>query len=121
MWTYSQTKGMLRNANNMLEGVGYSGNGAGLNAPGMEAMVCVGPIPRGQWNIIRWDDHHSDKGPCVAVLEPVGHDAHGRTGFLCHGAHANDHFDSSDGCIVMGPLVRQAWRDSGDMDLEVTE
>ena len=41
--------------------------------------------------------------------------------FSGHGAHANDHFDSSDGCIVMGPLVRQAWRDGGDMDLEVTE
>lgn len=118
MWTYSQSKGLIQQ-DGRLQGAGYSGHGPGLNAPDQEAVPNVGPIPRGHWQIVRWDDHHGNKGPCVAVLAPVGHDAHGRSAFLIHGPHANDHMDSSDGCIVTGPLIRQDWRASNDMDLEV--
>lgn len=97
----------------------YSGHGAGLNSPAMEAVADIGPIPAGQWRIVRWDDHHDDKGPIVAVLEPVGHDAHGRTGFLIHGDNALGNNSASHGCIVAGPAIRQTMRDSGDTDLLV--
>lgn len=118
MRTYSQTSGEIR-FNTILEGVGYSGYGPGFNNPSAEADPDIGPIPRGMWRIVRWDDVHGEKGPVVAVLEPVGHIAHGRTAFLIHGAHQNDHHDSSHGCIIAGRIIRENWRASGDMDLEV--
>lgn len=97
----------------------YSGHSAGLNNPALEATPDVGPIPAGQWRIVRWDDHHDDKGPVVAVLEPVGHDAHGRTRFLIHGDNALGNNSASHGCIVAGPAIRQTMRDSGYTDLLV--
>lgn len=118
MIVYHQADGRIeRNA--YLVGTGYSGFGDGLNNGDMEAVPDVGPIPRGMWKIIRWDDVHGDKGPCVAVLEPVGHDAHGRSDFLMHGMREGDQHDSSKGCICAGPTIRHVLRDSGDTDLEV--
>lgn len=116
---YRQTNGHMTKDDHLI-GVGYSGNGEGLNNPDKEREVAVGPIPRGQWHIDRWDEHHGEKGPIVAVLSPVGHDAHGRSEFLIHGPHANDHQDSSHGCIILARPIREAMRASGDMDLLVT-
>lgn len=118
MFIYSQARGLITH-NGHLEGTGYSGHGIGLNNGALEAEPNMGPIPKGMWKIIRWDAVHGNKGPCVAVLEPVGHDAHGRSAFLVHGPHENDAHDSSDGCIIAYKLTRQNWRDSGDMDLQV--
>lgn len=97
----------------------YSGHGDGLNNPALEAAPNVGPIPAGAWRIVEWFDTYENKGPCVARLEPVGHDAHGRSGFLCHGDNPQANNTASDGCIVAGPAIRHAMRDSGDTDLTV--
>lgn len=97
----------------------YSGHGAGLNNPAMEALADIGPIPAGQWKIIRWDDHHADKGPIVAVLQPVGHNAHGRTGFLVHGDNPLGNNSASHGCIIASLAIRQVMRESGETDLLV--
>lgn len=120
MWTYSQTRGILSH-DGKLEGTGYSGNGAGLDNPAMEAVADVGPIPRGLWHIDRWDDQHGEKGPVVGVLSPVGHDAHGRSEFLIHGDNAAANHSASHGCIILGPVLRKAMRASGDSALTVTE
>lgn len=120
MWTYSQKTGELSH-DGKLAGSGYSGFGAGLNNGDLEALVNEGPIPRGSWQIVRWDDHHADKGPVVAVLEPVGHDAHGRSGFLVHGDNAEANHTASHGCIIAARSIRESWRASGDMELGVTE
>lgn len=45
----------------------YSGYGSHKNEPQDEALAGLGPIPRGAWRIVRWDDHHSRKGPVVAA------------------------------------------------------
>lgn len=118
MITYRQRDG-LQTQDGKLVGVGYSGHGAGLNDPDMEAVPDTGPIPRGRWRIVRWDDHHAGKGPCVAVLEPVGHSAHGRAGFLVHGDNVAMDHSASQGCIVDSADIRHALRASGDMDLDV--
>lgn len=94
----------------------YSGHGKGLNNPKMEAVAKTGPIPRGRWRIVRWDEHHGVLGPIVAILAPVDHDAHGRDLFRAHGGAM---FNASEGCIVMDRPAREAWRATGDMDLEV--
>lgn len=102
-----------------VEFTAYSGFGEGLNDPMMEAIPDVGTIPRGEWEVTAWHDHYEDKGPCVAQLSPVGHDAHGRSGFLCHGDNALANHTASHGCIIAAHDARQAWRDSGDMNLMV--
>lgn len=118
MITYRQIDG-LQTLDGKLVGIGYSGHGAGLNNPAMESVPDVGPIPRGMWRIVRWDDHHADKGPIVAVLEPVGHSAHGRTGFLIHGDNAEMNHTASHGCIIDSHDIRIALRASGETQLEV--
>ena len=116
--TYSQVSGGISIGDEFV-GTGYSGHGQGLDNPGLEGEPNIGPIPRGSWKIVRWDDQRGDKGPIVAVLCPVGHDAHGRSGFLIHGPHANDHHDSSHGCIIASRGIRIALRASGETHLEV--
>lgn len=120
MWTYAQSTGQIAQDGHVV-GVGYSGFGDGLDNPDLETMVDEGPIPRGQWRIVRWDDHHAEKGPIVAVLEPVDHDAHGRTEFLIHGDNQDANHTASHGCIIAARSIRESWRLSGDMDLEVVE
>jgi hypothetical protein len=118
MWTYSQSTGAILQAS-LREGTGYSGFGIGLNNGALEAEPDIGPIPKGKWKIARWDDVHGEKGPIVAVLNPIGHDAHGRTGFLIHGDNAAMNHTASHGCIIANRNIRTNWRASKDMDLEV--
>jgi Protein of unknown function (DUF2778) len=102
-----------------VEFTAYSGHGEGLNNPALEAVHNIGPIPRGPWEVVEWLDNYENKGSCVARLAPVGHDAHGRSGFLCHGDNPEQNHTASDGCIVAAHDARQAWRNSGDMNLTV--
>ena len=46
MWSYNVQYGTVTHDENF-EGVGYSGNGDGLNNPAMEDKMDIGPIPRG--------------------------------------------------------------------------
>ena len=50
-------------------------------------------------------------------LDPVGHNAHGRTHFRIHGNNASN--DASEGCIVLPPAVRRLIAGSADNRLEV--
>lgn len=117
-WTYSQARGIIQ-CNGTLEGTGYSGFGIGLNNGALEAEHDLGPIPRGEYLIVEWFDHYEDKGPTVARLEPIGHNAHGRTGFLVHGDNEQMNHTASHGCIIAPRGLRTNWRASKDMDLEV--
>lgn len=121
MWTYHQNPPRMINAHGVEQQhqVLYSGHGAGLNNPFMETVAGVGPIPKGRWRIVGWDAHHGELGPLVAILEPVGHNAHGRSLFREHGDNAAANHSASDGCIIADHVLRQAHHDSGDLDLEV--
>jgi Protein of unknown function (DUF2778) len=118
MWTYSQTTGALAHDGCAI-GTGYSGHGDGLDNPAMEAVHSVGPLPRGPWRIGAWHDH-PHLGPCVAALTPIGHAPHCRSAFFIHGDNSAANHTASDGCIVLGPLLRQAMALSADTCLEVT-
>jgi hypothetical protein len=104
-WVYKQSTGELY-LNGKLVGKGYSGNGKGLNNLDLEKEKNVGPIPRGEWKIGEAFKHDT-KGPTVMRLTPVGHDAHGRSGFLIHGDNKEMDHTASDGCIVLGPDIRK--------------
>ena len=120
MFTYVQKyPKMLLNGRPILGAPLYSGHGAGLNNPALEATPNIGPIPAGLWRIVQWFDTYENKGPCVAQLDPVGWDALGRSGFLIHGVRVGDQNDSSDGCICAGLAIRTAMRNSADMALTV--
>ena len=119
MWTFSY-KGVFWHDDGPKSGA-YSGHGPGLNNAAYQEYVGVGPIPVGQWKIGTFFDH-PHLGPCVAHLTPVGEtDVYGRSGFFIHGDNAEQDHSASDGCIVVGRVVRQAIRDSKDTNLTVTE
>lgn len=114
-WTYRQSDGELLH-NGEFIGTGYSGRGDGRNNPDMEAAADEGPTPRGRYCIdgARFSQR---LGPIVMNLDPIAHDACGRSLFRIHGDNANH--DASHGCIILGPLIRRAIADSGDKTLEV--
>lgn len=115
-WTYSQSSGKLM-LKSIAQGQGYSGFGPGRNNPAMEAIADVGPIPRGMWKIIKPAYDDPKLGPIVMHLEPVGHDAHGRTLFRIHGD--NQTSNASHGCIILAHGVRQMIAASDICELEV--
>lgn len=119
MITYDRRSGNIDLRSTFI-GSGYSGHGVGLDNPDKEDMQNIGPIPRGEWHIDRWDEHHGDKGPVVAVLSPVGHDAHGRSAFLIHGDNSALNHTASHGCIIASRAIRDALRASGETALVVT-
>jgi lipoprotein-anchoring transpeptidase ErfK/SrfK len=116
-WTYHQSTGQIEHDGRAV-GLGYSGHGDGLNNPDMEEVHDVGPIPAGSWNI--GDPEDSPKlGPEAIPLDPVGHDAHGRTGFFIHGDNMQMNHTASDGCIILARSIRDQIVNDGDRDLAV--
>lgn len=118
-WTYSQSTGQLRQ-NGALVGTGYSGAGQnaanGRNNPAMQGIANQGPIPTGQY-LIGNSYNHPQKGPTSMNLTPLGHNALGRTGFMIHGNNVQD--NASQGCIILGPTIRQQIAASNDHVLTV--
>lgn len=118
-WTYDQSSGELRH-NGVVVGTGYSGAGTdsttGRNNPQMENVVDQGPIPQGTWHIGP-TYNHNNLGPNTMNLTPIGHTAHGRTLFRIHGS--NPESNASQGCVILGPALRQQIADSGDDELVV--
>ena len=116
-WKYSQSSGKLSH-NGSYMATGYSGAGTCKNVPNCEHKPNVGPIPRGAWRIGGYD---GSKGPLTIDLEPVGHNAHGRTLFRIHGDSISNPGTASEGCIIMPRSVRQKIVKSADKILEVVQ
>lgn len=118
-WTYSQATGELRR-NGVVVGSGYSGAGTnaatGRNNPAMDGIPFQGPIPTGRYHIGN-AFHHPQKGTTSMLLTPVGHNALGRNGFMIHGNNAQN--SASQGCVILGPAIRQQISNSGDSQLTV--
>lgn len=118
MIKYHQTSGAIYLDDGLI-GSGYSGFGPGMNNPASESIPNVGPIPKGMWHIVKWDDFHGSKGPIVAVLQPMGHDAHGRSAFLIHGDNNSANHTASHGCVIASRPIRTQLRASKQTELEV--
>jgi hypothetical protein len=123
-WEYSQSTGELRRVQNGTRtrtGSGYSGRNTGLNNPASENQANVGPIPRGTWRI-GTPRRSPNTGPHVLDLTPIGHTAHGRTGFQIHGDNTTPQpNDASHGCIILPRSVRETISNSGDTILNVVQ
>lgn len=120
-WTYSQSTGELRFQDRVVAR-GYSGQGhtlaEGRNNPDMQTVTAKGPIPRGRWSIGR-AYQHTNLGPVCMNLDPVGHDACGRSLFRIHGNNRAD--DASHGCIILDRPTRTLIATSADRTLEVVK
>lgn len=118
-WVYDQSTGDLTHEGDF-SGTGYSGAGRtlaeGRNNPDMEAVRSCGPIPCGKWSIGPVHDS-ATTGPMTMDLNPVGHDAHGRTVFRIHGD--NKASNASHGCIVLARGIREEIATSADKTLVV--
>jgi hypothetical protein len=107
--------------------VGYSGHGSGLNNPAMQNRY-GGPIPVGQYTIGRQHDIVIKSGPhageklsgAMRLTPDAYNDMYGRNGFIIHGAHANDHHDSSEGCPIFNKYTRDRIAKSKDTCFVVT-
>ena len=117
-WVYSQSTGRLEHVQANLSFKCYSGKGEGRNNPSLEAVACVGPIPRGNW-IMCGIRNDGSKGPFRIVLMPSGHNAHERSAFELHGDNATH--DASEGCIIHSPRVDREIIYSTDINLTVIE
>lgn len=87
MWGYAQGDGELLH-DGAFEGTGYSGTGAGRNAPEQQSVPNVGPIPQGRYRI---GAHYDDPtlGPYVMHLDAEpGTNTFGRSLFRIHGDNA---------------------------------
>ena len=121
MWQYQQSTGSLTDPSGDVIGQGYSGHGLGVNAPALQNVPDVGPIPQGEYLI---GQPYTDpaKGPLVMRLMAFKDtDTFGRSGFLIHGDLVGEMGEdlASEGCIILAHAFRLAIAASGDTLLNV--
>ena len=120
MWVYEQSTGNLVSPSALLEGVGYSGHGNGVNNPTMQEVHDVGPCPAGIWAMSEFFDDPEGKGPMVCRLTPApGTEAFGRAGFMIHGDTVAHDMTASHGCIILTRPLREMLAASADRVLKV--
>lgn len=104
-FVYSQSTGVMTYDGDEM-GVGYSGNGDGLNNPDMQEVQGIGPIPQGLY-AIQDPETHGRLGPVAMELLPsMGTVMFGRSGFFIHGDNAEMDHTASEGCIILGHDIR---------------
>jgi len=116
MWLYKINTGELTHDGEFV-GTGYSGAGIDRNNPDAVATHNMGPIPPGNWHLSSsYDDPHKGKN-CFRLSPNEGTNVFGRSGFLIHGD--NSTHTASEGCIILGPSIRQEIASTFDRDLKV--
>ena len=122
-WIYDQDTGEFYQTDgkgNRLPGTGgtgYSGAPGHVNSPGSERIKNKGPIPRGRYRI---EPPNSRRGPKTLPLTPLpSTNTFRRGGFLIHGDNGERNRSASEGCIILGPNIRDQVIKSGDNNLEV--
>lgn len=116
-WQYDQSSGELSYNGNIIA-TGYAGKGAAKNDPAKENIPFQGPIPKGKYTIGPVYAHKT-LGPVVMNLDPVGHNALGRTLFRIHGDNSTS--TASEGCIIMPRFAREKISTSTDKMLIVVQ
>ena len=117
MWTYSQGTGKLFDPDGVHVATGYSGKGRGKNNCELQHVRNVGPIPQGIYTI--GQAYNSAKvGPFALPLTPdPSNDMGGRSAFLIHGDNKTG--TASEGCIILGRMVRDRLNYSAERLLKV--
>lgn len=103
-WEYNQRTGVLSH-NGVFFYTAYSGMGAYKNDPQSEHVKDNGPIPKGYWRIVGYDN---SKSPWTIRLDSIsGTNTYGRDGFLIHGDNPKTMGSSSHGCIIVNGLEKR--------------
>lgn len=118
-WRYHQRSGDLFDPKGHFRVRGYSGFGLGKNNPVEEAVAGIGPIPCGRWKMTAMRANGGSVGPYAIFLEPVGHNAHGRSLFRVHGDSVSAPGTASHGCIILPRSLRLEMWASADNEIEV--
>ena len=119
MNTYQQSTGHFTDADGNLVGVGYSGNGQGLNNPEMQAVAMHGPLPQGGYEIGPASTDPKLGSLAMALSPSAGQHMFGRSGFFIHGDNQAMNHTASEGCIILPHAARIALASSGDRRLRV--
>lgn len=116
---YSQSTGSLK-LNGVEIAVGYSGKGASKNKPSKEGVKNKGPIPKGKYKI-KAPRKSGRTGPYMLPLEPIGHNALGRSNFQIHGDSRSNPGNASNGCIVLPRSIREKIWKSGSRKIIIVK
>src|SRR5579864_6406044 len=114
-WTYEQNSGRLFKPSGIEATQGISGDFLHANFPPSQGLQFAGPIPVGLYRI--GHAYPSHLGPFTMDLTPIGHNALDRHDFRIHGTKG--HHWASEGCIILGPEIRQEIAMSSDRVLKV--
>lgn len=106
-WIWKQAAGELWRGEQLVA-KGYSGAPAHKNVTASEGIKDIGPIPRGRWRMVSVFVQHSHLGRYAIRLDPVGHDALGRSEFLIHADSITKPGCASRGCIILPLETRMA-------------
>lgn len=126
MLTFKQSTGALYDADGKLLVVGYAGgnlgmNPEGINNPEKQAVVKVGPLPRGKYTFGRVVEG-SHLGPFAIELIPdASNEMFGRSGFFMHGDSIAHPRCASEGCIVIPRTIREFAVNVDKVGVEVVE
>jgi hypothetical protein len=118
MWQFVQSTGeLLHNWKHVT--FGYSGSGIGKNAPTLQRVKNLGPIPCGTYAIGK-PYQHPKLGECTMDLTPCeGTDVFGRSDFRIHGDSIEFPGTASHGCLVVNRIIRTRISESSDDLLRV--
>ena len=117
MLVFSVKAGTINLNNQIFTGI-YSGHPPSVNNPDDEKIVGQGPLPRGTYSLGIWHNE-AHLGPNVCRLTMTKGNSFGRSAFFIHGDNAAANHSASDGCIIAGPAIREAIRDSGETEIAV--
>lgn len=100
---YSQSTGCVTDDNGMNIAIGWAGHGEAKNNPAMQGEQNLGPLPRGVYKVLPWEERHPGLGPMVARILQVSGETYGRSGFFIHGPSLDKakYGQESKGCIVV--------------------
>src|SRR5947208_2578989 len=101
MNTFQQSTGRFTDADGNQIGIGYSGNGEGLNNPQMQSVARRGPLPQGDYEIGAMIND-AKLGNLAMPLTPLTmQNMFGRSGFFIHGDNMAMNYSASEGCIIL--------------------
>ncbi len=119
-WKYVQRTGQILH-DDVAEGYGYSGRGLGKNAPMMQTVHGIGPIPVGFY-VMGQPIDHPHLGPFAIPLIPdPTNEMFGRDEFFIHGDSITNPGTASKGCIIASKVLRSEMYSSHDTLLQVVK
>ncbi len=118
MWVYTQKTGLFEHDKNFITR-GWAGQRNGYNNPLAQDQHGIGPLPCGFYTIGP-AYHHPELGPLTMNLTPdPDNEMFGRADFRIHGSAEKEPLLSSEGCVILMRLIREAVDSDPDKRLQV--